>query len=624
VRFQASFLPETDPVIYTHIFGPVRAYDKRGRTVYVTRAFESLEQLKTLCGTFQSRMERANKSFSGAVIQPEGQVPPVEPAAFQIFTPLKVKLDYGDPSPRTAAQPLEHPDTVVIPPNEFYPQGLTEQRVADYYDGVKANLISQYEQYDLDGMVKMAVDGQTIMKRHARMGEDELDVQGMRIQTSEEFDQLNRGRTVEFHFAVGAKTRMAWVDLDPKPEFPFDDVKEVAHGLVVDLGRAFGSTQMAVRFSGRSGFHVVALLPEERDTDEVREVVASTVEAYLAKTKDDRLTAGVTRDPGRMRLDYSTLHAAGGLRMPWSLAHPTGLICLPLAPDQVRMFRKEDATIDQIANPLAPRSSGITDPVVLAAIDTMQSLFDMFMGWMVSRQLPDDPTDLDWLETQVSKDPEGTASKVAVALKQHLGDPQRVGVDPQDMSRDIELGSKITQNGVRVMIAEMLSERRQASIRRQAAAFDADLETYRHKRQFDQTPEPEDGAREAGGIYGVQIHHSSGRAGLHRDIRIEKDGVLMSFVTKQDIPTSPGSSIYVTEVEDHPIAYLTEMPESFDIPAGQYGAGSVRLETSGQQHMLEQSNEKFKVRFVDGLYSGTYTFICMGNSNIWKMVRGRD
>lgn len=114
MKYQASFLPEASPSILADIFGPVRSHEADGRTVFVTRPFDSLEHLKTLCGTFQSRMERGNRSFSGSVIQAAGEVPPTDAAAFQAFTPLKVTLVSSAGHPVGSIDLLLAPDRVMM------------------------------------------------------------------------------------------------------------------------------------------------------------------------------------------------------------------------------------------------------------------------------------------------------------------------------------------------------------------------------------------------------------------------------------------------------------------------------------------------------------------------------
>jgi bifunctional non-homologous end joining protein LigD len=123
------------------------------------------------------------------------------------------------------------------------------------------------------------------------------------------------------------------------------------------------------------------------------------------------------------------------------------------------------------------------------------------------------------------------------------------------------------------------------------------LESYRAKRDFSRTPEPEAELVEAGAArlgFVVQKHDATR---LHYDFRLEWGGVLWSWAVTKGPSTDPSEKRLAVRTEDHPVAY-----GDFEgtIPKGEYGGGTVMLWDQGwwePLHDPEEGISKGKLHF---------------------------
>ncbi|WP_411375318.1 ATP-dependent DNA ligase [Arthrobacter sp. MPF02] len=101
------------------------------------------------------------------------------------------------------------------------------------------------------------------------------------------------------------------------------------------------------------------------------------------------------------------------------------------------------------------------------------------------------------------------------------------------------------------------------------------LAKYRSMRDPKATPEPFSGAAGSGDAFVIQEHHASR---LHYDLRLEHEGVLVSWALPKGIPESGGKNHLAVQTEDHPMDYLTFHGT---IPKGEYGAGEMTIWDTG-------------------------------------------
>jgi bifunctional non-homologous end joining protein LigD len=159
------------------------------------------------------------------------------------------------------------------------------------------------------------------------------------------------------------------------------------------------------------------------------------------------------------------------------------------------------------------------------------------------------------------------------------------------------------------------------------------LKEYAKKRDFTKTPEPgpaepKQQGKERGGFFCVQRHDATR---LHYDFRLEVNGVLVSWAVPKGPSLDPKRKALAMKVEDHPLGYGTF---EGNIPAGEYGGGSVMLWDKGTFEVLgdtpapeqiERGDFKFELHGTK--LNGSFAVVHMKHAkkgNEWLLIKKQD
>jgi bifunctional non-homologous end joining protein LigD len=161
------------------------------------------------------------------------------------------------------------------------------------------------------------------------------------------------------------------------------------------------------------------------------------------------------------------------------------------------------------------------------------------------------------------------------------------------------------------------------------------LREYRAKREFDRTPEPppprakSPNTKSVGARHGAKkakaaaarerfvVHEHHARR-LHWDLRLEHDGVLLSWAVPNGVPPDPHENRKAIHVEDHPLDYIDFEGE---IPQGDYGAGRVLIWDRGGYECEKREEGKLVVVFHGERLRGRYALFRSGSERDWMIHR---
>ncbi len=163
------------------------------------------------------------------------------------------------------------------------------------------------------------------------------------------------------------------------------------------------------------------------------------------------------------------------------------------------------------------------------------------------------------------------------------------------------------------------------------------LKDYEKKRNFSATSEPgpnmpAHATANRGGFFCVQRHDASH---LHYDFRLEVNGVLVSWAIPKGPSLDPTRKPLAMKVEDHPLDYGTF---EGNIPAGNYGGGSVMLWDQGSYDVLGDADAQqqldrgdFKFELHGTKLNGSFAIVHIKPSpnrktkgNEWLLIKKKD
>jgi len=200
----------------------------------------------------------------------------------------------------------ENPETIVIK-NKFYPRGLREIDVWNYYQSVKTKLLIETKNKDL--MFAIMVDvNKPVIRRKSGGGYIRL--------TPQNYDEVITGRTVSIHTAMSTLSTFGIIDVDVDPRDGIRWAKKATddtYNYVMDRVPIVKKVQ--IRFTGKSSFHIICDFERRMKVDVMRFLLQKFLsESDLSKTYSvgGKRKSGVPNlDLGRncLRCNHITLHA---------------------------------------------------------------------------------------------------------------------------------------------------------------------------------------------------------------------------------------------------------------------------------------------------------------------------
>ena len=221
--------------------------------------------------------------------------------------------------------PPEHPNTVIVQ-NKFYPSGLTQQEVYDYYMNNKKKLLPEIIGREVIFFINPDIN-KSIVRRNSPGGKPiKLD--------GKNYESIIHGRVISIHSTMNSREDFGIIDID----YHNFAASRIAALDVYDYVKKISSA--SVRYTGKDSFHVVCNFKQKMNIDEIR----SYLLGILTSEFKGRYEINGPRNPKRPNLDLSSNKQRGGFITLGSLS-VQGLKCMEIDPSSILTFKKEDAKI---------------------------------------------------------------------------------------------------------------------------------------------------------------------------------------------------------------------------------------------------------------------------------------
>ncbi len=188
----------------------------------------------------------------------------------------------------------EHPETIIVR-NKFYPRGLREIDIWNYYQKVKSLLLREVTGRDLAFWI-MVEENKPIIRRRGKT------TAFIRL-TNSNYDETITGRTISVYSSMRRSEDFGIIDVDLDPADGFSWAKRVTRDVYDYVSTKVPIVrECKVRYTGKSSFHLICEFGRKINVDSIRLLLRKFLqESDLAK----RYTITGKRRPGIPNLDLS-------------------------------------------------------------------------------------------------------------------------------------------------------------------------------------------------------------------------------------------------------------------------------------------------------------------------------
>ena len=223
----------------------------------------------------------------------------------------------------------KNPNSIIIQ-NNYYPKGLTERSIWEYYQKNKLYILKEVQNREVMLVIMTDINKPVIIKKY---NNESI------FLTNENYDKIMHGRVVSVYSTMHQKEDMAIIDID------CDNLK-LAKQAAWDVFQYTISkipyiNNATIRFTGKTSFHIICQLKRKLHIDSIRMILKKSLydsplsQNYTIEYKRHKGIPNLDLAPNKFRGNYITLNSLSII----------GLKCMDIAPRNLRSFNPNQAII---------------------------------------------------------------------------------------------------------------------------------------------------------------------------------------------------------------------------------------------------------------------------------------
>jgi len=218
----------------------------------------------------------------------------------------------------------------IIVKNEYYPSGLREVDIWNYYQQNKINILKETIGKTLIVFFATSLNKTIVIRKNKSKGLIRL--------TPTDYNTIVSGRTLSFHSIMDRYSNYGIIDIDTND---FNKAKDAVIDIFNIMEESRFTKSLQIRFSGKKSFHIKVDFNSDYKIEHIRKMIYDHLienniqQKYTIAHKRFRNVPNIDLNRNVYNASYITLHSLSII----------GLKCMEVPFKNVKSFKKEDAKI---------------------------------------------------------------------------------------------------------------------------------------------------------------------------------------------------------------------------------------------------------------------------------------